>query len=64
MTGIPSEIRVLLACPRCRGALDDAGTSAAPLLRCATCGLAFPVEQGIPVLLVERALTSPALGLA
>ncbi len=62
MTGIPSEIRVLLACPRCRGALDDAGTNQAPVLRCASCGLAYPVEQGIPVLLVERALTSTALG--
>lgn len=59
MTGIPPEIRVLLACPRCRGALDEAGTSAAPLLRCAVCCVAYPVEQGIPVLLAERALASP-----
>jgi uncharacterized protein YbaR (Trm112 family) len=62
MTGLPPEIRDLLACPRCRGALDDAGSSSAPLLRCPACGLAYPVEQGIPVLLAERALPSPALG--
>lgn len=60
MTGIPVEIRGLLACPRCRGALDDAGSTAEPLLRCAACGVAYPVEQGIPVLLAERALPSPA----
>lgn len=64
MTGIPAEIRTLLACPRCRGGLEDSGSTAAPLLRCASCGLAYPVEQGIPVLLAERGRPSPAQGSA
>jgi uncharacterized protein YbaR (Trm112 family) len=55
MSAIPSEIRAVLACPRCRGPLDDAGTLSAPSLRCEACALAYPVEQGIPVLLAERA---------
>lgn len=58
---IPAAIRELLACPKCRGALADGvlgekdprhGGSA---LICRACGLAYPVEDGIPVLLVERA---------
>lgn len=59
MTAIPAEIRALLACPRCRGALADAGSAQAPQLRCGVCVLSYPVEQGIPVLLLERAVASP-----
>lgn len=59
MTAIPAEIRALLACPRCRGALTDAGSAEAPQLRCGACGVSYPVEQGIPVLLAERAVASP-----
>ncbi len=60
MTGIPPEIREILACPRCRGTLEDAGTAAEPELLCRTCAVRYPVEQGIPVLLAERA--KPAMG--
>ena len=55
MTGIPAAVRALLVCPRCRGDLEDAGSSNAPELVCQECRLSYPVEQGIPVLLVERA---------
>jgi uncharacterized protein YbaR (Trm112 family) len=55
MSGIPVEIRALLACPRCRGPLVDVAAQAAVALRCESCRLDYPVEQGIPVLLVERA---------
>lgn len=64
MSVIPAAIRALLACPRCRGALDDSGSVSAPELRCAACQLAYPVEEGIPVLLVERAKPSPSSGTA
>lgn len=59
MTVIPAEIRALLACPRCRGALTDAGSAESPQLRCGACVVSYPVEQGIPVLLAERAVASP-----
>jgi uncharacterized protein YbaR (Trm112 family) len=58
---IPSAIRALLACPKCRGALTDgvlgekSARPTAEALVCGRCGLAFPVEEGIPVLLIERA---------
>jgi uncharacterized protein YbaR (Trm112 family) len=55
MTGIPAAVRTLLVCPRCRGDLVDAGSVEAPELVCHACRLSYPVEQGIPVLLVERA---------
>lgn len=58
---IPAAIRALLACPKCRGPLRDGvlgEKSAQPegeALVCTGCGLAYPVEAGIPVLLIERA---------
>lgn len=46
--------RHLLACPRCHGALrdveSDAGLSG---MQCDHCRVVYPVEDGIPVLLVE-----------
>lgn len=56
MTGIPSEVRSLLVCPTCRGDLQDAVQGGRALLVCAACQLAYPVEQGIPVLLRDRAI--------
>jgi uncharacterized protein len=55
MTEIPDGIRELLACPKCRGVLRDASTVAGAALVCDACGLSYPVEEGIPVLLIERA---------
>jgi uncharacterized protein YbaR (Trm112 family) len=55
MTGIPAEIRDILACPKCRGTLRDAATASGSALVCDACGLSYPVEEGIPVLLIERA---------
>ncbi|HEU5350308.1 MAG TPA: Trm112 family protein [Terracidiphilus sp.] len=39
-----------LACPACRGALRRVEMQ----VECATCGRAYPVVDGIPVLIVER----------
>lgn len=55
MTEMPPELRALLACPRCRGPLADGAPAAEPALLCRRCQVAYPVEQGIPVLLSERA---------
>lgn len=55
MTTIPDRIRDVLACPRCGGALRDEARGGMPALVCDTCALLFPVEEGIPVLLAERA---------
>jgi len=41
----------LLACPACRGKLRQEGAH----LKCASCGRAYPIVDGIPVLIAERA---------
>ncbi|MEV8311636.1 Trm112 family protein [Streptomyces flavidovirens] len=47
----------ILACPACRAPLSDASTAETPELICTSkdCGLAYPVRDGIPVLLVDEA---------
>jgi len=53
---LPTDVRVLslLACPVCRGDLQLAGTS----LECAGCGRGYPIVDGIPALIAERAETA------
>jgi uncharacterized protein YbaR (Trm112 family) len=41
----------VFVCPRCKGGLD----AAAEVLQCAACRLAYPVVDGIPVLLIDEA---------
>ncbi len=44
------DLHALLVCPACRGALAWSQAEG----RCASCGRAYPVLDGIPVMLVER----------
>jgi len=55
VTEIPADIRDLLACPRCGGVLRDSRVGGGEALTCDACALVYPVEEGIPVLLAERA---------
>ncbi|MEO6997094.1 MAG: Trm112 family protein [Terracoccus sp.] len=56
-------LREILRCPQCKGELADAGSegakgsegSAGAELNCDTCSLAYPIENGVPVLLIELA---------
>ncbi|BAU83668.1 Trm112 family protein [Streptomyces laurentii] len=47
----------ILACPACHAPLDDRTAEETPELVCtaADCGLAYPVRDDIPVLLVDEA---------
>ncbi|MEU3603498.1 Trm112 family protein [Streptomyces sp. NPDC006798] len=47
----------ILACPACHSPLEDRSTADTPELICTgdTCGLAYPVRDEIPVLLVDEA---------
>ncbi|GGV46407.1 MULTISPECIES: Trm112 family protein [Streptomycetaceae] len=47
----------ILVCPECRAPLTEGGTEEQPELLCTgdSCGLAYPVRDGIPVLLVDEA---------
>ncbi len=53
-------LREILRCPQCKGELTDVsgtedGSAGAVELHCGTCSLAYPVEDGVPVLLVDLA---------
>lgn len=52
---LPADLLDLLACPA-----DDHGPLAprADRLVCTVCGRSYPVEDGIPVLLLDRAVIS------
>lgn len=48
---LSDQMLQILACPACRGRLEDAGE----YLVCRSCELKFPVRDGIPVLLLSEA---------
>ena len=52
-----SDLLNILACPVCKGELHLADDDRK--LLCPPCGLAFPVRNGIPVMLVEQAEKIP-----
>jgi uncharacterized protein YbaR (Trm112 family) len=45
------ELLAILVCPQCRSGLEVTGEE----LVCTGCGLAYPVRDDIPVLLVDEA---------
>jgi uncharacterized protein len=48
---LAKELLESLACPACRGALEESGAD----LLCPACQLAYPVREGIPVLQIDQA---------
>ncbi len=51
-------LREILRCPACHSELrDDTGPEGGPELVCTsgTCGLAYRIDDGVPVLLVDEA---------
>lgn len=57
----PSLLEIL-ACPQCRSPLRAEETAAELVCTNPECGLAYPVRDGIPVLLVEEARAAPEAG--
>jgi uncharacterized protein YbaR (Trm112 family) len=53
--GVAPELLAIIVCPACHGELALAEKSGPPELVCQGCGLAYPVRDGIPVLLVDEA---------
>jgi uncharacterized protein YbaR (Trm112 family) len=52
------DLKAILACPRCRGTLEFHEEEDEIL--CRACRLAYPIQDGIPVMLVEDARPLPA----
>ncbi len=50
---IAQELKEILACPRCKGSLEFLDEQ--DEIRCRACRLAFRVEDGIPVMLLDEA---------
>lgn len=56
--GIDPALLEIIVCPECRGELAvtaAAGNGGGVELVCQSCGLAYPVRDDIPVLLVDEA---------
>jgi uncharacterized protein YbaR (Trm112 family) len=61
MTIDPSLLEIL-ACPRCHAPLREDPTSSELVCTSAECGLAYPIRDGIPVLLIDEARGGPSDG--
>jgi uncharacterized protein YbaR (Trm112 family) len=58
VTVIEPWLREILRCPACHATLlDGAGPDGGPELQCSSCALAYRIDDGIPVLLVDEART-------
>ncbi|WP_211357197.1 Trm112 family protein [Nocardioides rubriscoriae] len=55
MSGIDPALLEIIVCPDCRGELALVEHDGAGELVCQSCGLAYPVRDDIPVLLVDEA---------
>jgi len=56
------DLLAILACPKCRGSLElvkqPTQSEDVQGLRCPACSLIYPVEEGIPVLLIEEGIAA------
>jgi uncharacterized protein YbaR (Trm112 family) len=57
VTAIEPWLREILRCPSCHSVLVDEQGPQGPELQCTGCSLAYRVDDGIPVLLVDEART-------
>jgi uncharacterized protein YbaR (Trm112 family) len=56
VTTMDSWLRQILRCPSCQGHLKDGtGPGGGAELQCTNCTLAYRVDDGVPVLLVDEA---------
>jgi uncharacterized protein len=54
---LAAELKEILACPQCKGPLRFPDSPEE--IHCPACRLAFRVDEGIPVMLVEEARPLP-----
>jgi len=49
------ELLEILVCPKCKGELEYRNAPGTEALVCHSCRLVYPVEDGIPIMLVDEA---------
>jgi len=54
---VPKDLLEILACPACKTPVEEVREGKG--LRCSACGRIYPVEDDIPVMLVEEAEGGP-----
>lgn len=55
---VSPDLLEIMQCPACAGELVE--RLEPPALVCRSCGLQYPVRDGVPVMLVEEATPGPA----
>lgn len=55
MSDLPAEVLELLVCPACHNKLSWDYEASELVCAGPDCGLAYPVREGIPILLVDEA---------
>jgi uncharacterized protein YbaR (Trm112 family) len=55
MKAIDPELLKILACPECKGDLEL--TNGEQALICRSCQLKYPIVEGIPLMLVDKAIS-------
>ena len=58
MTPIAKDLLGILACPKCKAAVTQQNDTICCTDK--TCGLVYPIRDGIPVMLIEEALPAGA----
>ncbi len=53
---VDPKLLEILACPECKTEVASEGEK----LRCVHCGRGYPIEEGIPIMLLEQAEPPPA----
>jgi uncharacterized protein YbaR (Trm112 family) len=57
---IPQDLLDILVCPVCKKPLVLKGKDEGQILKCGECRRAYPIRDGIPILLVDEATTEPS----
>ena len=58
---LPQDLLSILACPKCRGDLQLLGAlEQGQGFLCAGCDKVYPIYDGVPVLLVDKAISQTA----
>ncbi len=52
---IDKELLDILACPACKGDVELKEIEGKEKIVCKNCGLKYPVQDGIPVMLIDEA---------